>query len=45
MEDKILGFQFEPVSAKLSCEFWEISENAFLTEHIWATASGTRNPA
>ena len=22
-----------------SCEFWEISKNTFLTEHLWATAS------
>ena len=22
-----------------SCEFWEISKNAFFTEHVWATAS------
>ena len=23
----------------LSCEFYEISKNAFFTEHLWATAS------
>ena len=23
----------------LSCEFWEISENTFSTEHVWPTAS------
>ena len=103
MEDKILGFQFEPVSTKpthpsyndgsdqdeqqkqppevfckkgvlrnfakltvkhlclslffnnfikketlaqvFSCDFWDISRNTFFTEYIWATASGTRNPA
>ena len=102
MEDKILGFQFEPMSAKptrpsykdgsdqdepqisyrrcsvkkgvlrsfaeftgkhlyqslffnkvagqtmaqvFSCEICENSKNIFFTEHIWVTASGTRNPA
>ena len=25
-------------------EFCEISKNTFFTKHIWATASGTRNP-
>ena len=25
-------------------EFCEISKNSFFTKHIWATASGTRNP-
>ena len=28
-----------------SCEFCEISKHTFFTEHKWATASGTRNPA
>ena len=23
------------------CEFWEISKNAFFTEHLWATTSTT----
>ena len=26
-----------------SCQFWEISKNAFFTEHLWATASGLSN--
>ena len=25
----------------VSCKFSEISKNTFLTEHLWATASGT----
>ena len=27
-----------------SCEFCEISKNAFFTEHLWATASGRHIP-
>ena len=30
----------ETLAQVFPCEFWEISKNAFSTEHLWATASG-----
>ena len=29
----------ETLAQMFSCEFWKISKNTFLTEHLWATAS------
>ena len=29
----------ETLVMEFSCEFWEISKNTFLTEHLWTTAS------
>ena len=29
----------ETLAQVFSCEFWEISENTFFTEHLWTTAS------
>ena len=29
----------ETLTQVFSCEFYEISKNAFFTEHLWATAS------
>ena len=31
--------KIETLAQALSCEIWEISQNTFLTEHVWATAS------
>ena len=35
----------ETLAQVFSNELCEISKNTFFTEHIWATASGTKNPA
>ena len=35
----------ETLAQAFSCEFSEISKNAFLTEHVWATVSIFLNPA
>ena len=32
--------EIETLAQVFSCEFREISKNTFLTEHVWATASG-----
>ena len=32
----------ETLAQVFSCEFGEISKNAFFTEHFWATASENR---
>ena len=32
----------ETLAQVLPCEFCEISKGTFFTEHLWATASGTR---
>ena len=29
----------ETLAQVFSCEFWDISKNTFVTEHIWMTAS------
>ena len=38
-QDKTCNFiKKETLAQVFSCEFCEISENTFLTEHLWATA-------
>ena len=32
----------ETLALVFSCEFCEISKNAFFTEHLWTTASGIK---
>ena len=37
--DKVAGLKPEALAQVFFCEFWEISQNTFFTEHVWATAS------
>ena len=34
----------ETLAQVFSCEFCEISQNTFFTEHLWTTASISSNP-
>ena len=37
--DKVAGLRPVTLAQVFSCEFWEISQNTFFTEHVWAAAS------